>query len=38
VLRIGGASTGADDMVATGRRLGKRIFTTIDDVPIRKRP
>ena len=38
VLRIGGTSTGADDMVATGRRLGKRIFTTIDDVPIRKRP
>ena len=24
VLRIGGPSTGADDMVATGRRLGKR--------------
>jgi hypothetical protein len=38
VLRIGGPSTGADDMVATGRRLGKRIFTSIDDVPIRARP
>ena len=26
VLRIGGPSTGADDMVATGRKLGKTIF------------
>ncbi len=37
VLRIGGASAGADDMVATGRRLGKRIFTSIGDVPTRTR-
>jgi hypothetical protein len=37
VLRIGGPSTGADDMVATGRRLGKRIFTSIDEVPKRVR-
>jgi hypothetical protein len=37
VLRIGGRRTGADDMVATGRRLGKRIFTSIDEVPKRVR-
>jgi hypothetical protein len=37
VLRIGGASTGADDMVATGQKLGKRIFRSIDEVPERKR-
>ena len=37
VLRIGGPSTGADDMVATGQRLGKRIFTAIADVPTRAR-
>ena len=32
-LRIGAASEGADRMVATARRLGKRIFTSIDEVP-----
>ena len=37
VLRIGGASSGADDMVATGRKLGKRIFRSIDEVPELKR-
>ena len=31
VLRIGGPSTGADDMVATGQRLGKRIFRNLSD-------
>jgi hypothetical protein len=32
-LRIGGPSEGADRMVATARRLGKRVFTAIEDVP-----
>jgi len=32
-LRIGGPSEGADRMVATARRLGKRVFTSIEDVP-----
>ena len=37
VLRIGGASTGADDMVATGQRLSKRIFRDLAEIPERKR-
>ena len=37
VLRIGGASSGADDMVATGRLLGKTIFRSLDEIPDRKR-
>jgi hypothetical protein len=37
VLRIGGASGGADDMVATGQRLGKHIFRTLEEIPERKR-
>jgi hypothetical protein len=32
-LRIGGASEGADRMVATARRLGKTVFTSIAEVP-----
>jgi hypothetical protein len=32
-LRIGGASEGADRMVATARRLGKAVFTSLDEVP-----
>jgi hypothetical protein len=32
-LRIGGASEGADRMVATARRLGKAVFTSIAQVP-----
>ena len=32
-LRIGGPSEGADRMVATARRLGKAVFTSIDEVP-----
>ena len=32
-LRIGGPSEGADRMVATARRLGKRIFTDIAELP-----
>ena len=37
VLRIGGPSSGADDMVATGQRLGKRIFRDLAEIPERKR-
>jgi hypothetical protein len=37
VLRIGGPSTGADDMVATGRRLGKTIFNAVEEIPERRR-
>ncbi len=38
VLRIGGPSSGADDMVATGRQLRKKIFTSLEEIPERKRP
>ena len=37
VLRIGGPSAGADDMVATGERLGKRIFRALSEIPERVR-
>ena len=33
VLRIGGASAGADEMVATARALGLSVFTDLQDVP-----
>ncbi len=33
VLRIGGASSGADDMVQVGRENGKLIFHSLDEVP-----
>ena len=32
-LRIGGPSEGADRMVATARRLGKAVYTSIEEVP-----
>ena len=32
-LGIGGASSGADHMVATARALGKSVWFSIDDVP-----
>ena len=32
-LRIGGPSEGADRMVATARRLGKRVYTDIGELP-----
>ena len=32
-LRIGGASEGADRMVSTAQRLGKRVFRDLSDVP-----
>jgi hypothetical protein len=33
VLRIGGPSAGADEMVTQGRAQGKQIFLSEDDVP-----
>ncbi len=40
VLRIGGTSSGADDMVATGQRLGKKIYRALEEIPLldRERP
>jgi hypothetical protein len=37
VLRIGGVSSGADDMVATGQKLGKKIYRALEEIPERKR-
>jgi hypothetical protein len=34
VLRIGGASTGADEMVKTGQLKGKKIFLSKAEVPL----
>jgi len=34
VLRIGGPSTGADEMVSTGRNKGKIIFYNEADIPL----
>jgi hypothetical protein len=33
VLRVGGASTGADEMVRVGRTLGLNIYSTLDEIP-----
>lgn len=33
VLRIGGPSAGADEMVSTGQKKGKMIFYHIEDIP-----
>ena len=33
VLRIGGPSSGADEMIRTGREKGKVIFLNKDDIP-----
>jgi len=33
VLRIGGASEGADRMVAQARALGKEVYTSLADIP-----
>ena len=33
VLRIGGASTGADEMVSTGKKKNKLIFHSMEDIP-----
>ncbi|MFL5810355.1 MAG: hypothetical protein ACJ749_12595, partial [Flavisolibacter sp.] len=32
VLRIGGASTGADEMIRTGKERGKIIFYSLDEI------
>jgi hypothetical protein len=37
VLRTGGPSSGADDMVATAERLGKRVFNDFAEIPKRMR-
>jgi hypothetical protein len=36
VLRIGGPSAGADEMVNTGKAKNKTIFYSIDEVPVSK--
>jgi hypothetical protein len=33
VLRVGGASVGADEMVEIARKRGLRVFSTLDEVP-----
>jgi hypothetical protein len=33
VLRMGGASQGADEMVSTAQALGHQVFYRIEDVP-----
>lgn len=33
VLRIGGPSSGADEMVATGKAKGKQIFYSLEEIP-----
>jgi hypothetical protein len=33
VLRVGGASAGADEMVRVGRSLGLNIYTTLTEIP-----
>lgn len=34
VLRVGGASSGADEMVRIGRELGLAIYTSPDQIPV----
>lgn len=33
VLRVGGPSAGADEMVRVGRKLGLKIYTTLTEIP-----
>jgi len=33
VLRVGGPSAGADEMVAAARAQGKHVFTSVEDLP-----
>ena len=33
VLRVGGPSAGADEMVRVGRSLGLKIYTTVEEIP-----
>ena len=37
VLRVGGPSSGADEMVSTGLAKGKKIFYSIDEIPVKKK-
>ena len=37
VLRVGGASAGADEMVNSGKEKGKLIFYQIEDIPVIER-
>jgi len=34
VLRVGGASKGADEMVRIGREQGKKIFSGVEEIPL----
>ncbi|MFN8443900.1 MAG: hypothetical protein U0175_24180 [Caldilineaceae bacterium] len=34
VLRIGGPSTGADEMVRHARSTGKRVYYSVDEIPV----
>jgi hypothetical protein len=38
VLRTGGPSAGADEMVALARSAGKHVFTSVHDLPAAERP
>ena len=38
VLRIGGASTGAEDIEATGEKLGKTIYRSLNEMVVREGP
>jgi hypothetical protein len=38
VLRIGGPSAGADEMVRVGRELGLEIYSALEDVPVLQPP
>lgn len=33
ILRVGGASAGADEMVRTGQALGKAIYYSVEEIP-----
>ena len=33
VLRVGGPSAGADEMVRVGRELGLEIYSSLDEIP-----
>lgn len=34
ILRVGGASAGADEMVRTGQALGKAIYYSLEEIPV----
>jgi len=33
ILRVGGPSAGADEMVRVGRQLGLSVYTAVDEIP-----